>query len=638
MVPQRSSYEMDDHTSHTCPPHVEHTDSLIESSQGSILESVFEGLTNVTQSAKSVDGMSHHRKVKALRADGWIWEILSLLTACASLIGFMFLLKKYDNQASPQWPHGLSLNTVVSVMSTMFRINVLVPVAAGMSQMGWIWLARRERRLDDISCFDAASRGPWGCLRLLGRTKFGHLASLGAWLSIACLALGPFFQQAVRYDQRSATDATKIAATTVSYSYNGARDSTKGGLPGAGFPVPINVLNVDSRMPHNLRAAMFNAIFTSNLMSLPDPLYSCPTGNCTWDPFRTLGVSTSCFNISSEVSLAYGDFIANSSDGYKMVPSNTSILGDLLNDTDSQTFMKLRSIVPTANSSYMAPFAKVSGILAVVEWAKVLARFANAVTGVGAHVTQNTTFEAHRCLFYFAIHELGERVVNGTYQVNQTAQFTEATKGKMNSLVYKPAPHGNATNRHRDFTVSQESFDIISSQFTMDPNFLQGKVEVSNSSSLNGPTIAFTLFQADNVTKAMYNLADYMTKSFRANDSLLLQAQGHGPSFIAESQMIIGRALSPQQVVHVQWSWLVLPIVVLLLTAVFLGVVILTSTACDVGAWKDSPLTLFFHAMEGVRDDGGRTEDLDTTDAMNKAASRMRVRVRKGDWTVDEAD
>lgn len=44
------------------------------------------------------------------------------------------------------------------------------------------------------------------------------------------------------------------------------------------------LISIDSRMPHNLRAAMFNAIFTSNLMSLPDPLYSCPTGNCTWDP------------------------------------------------------------------------------------------------------------------------------------------------------------------------------------------------------------------------------------------------------------------------------------------------------------------------------------------------------------------
>jgi hypothetical protein len=60
---------------------------------------------------------------------------------------------------------------------------------------------------------------------------YRHVAGLGAWISIACLALGPFFQQTVKYDQRSAVDLTQRAQTTVAYTYNGARDSTKGGLP-----------------------------------------------------------------------------------------------------------------------------------------------------------------------------------------------------------------------------------------------------------------------------------------------------------------------------------------------------------------------------------------------------------------------
>lgn len=64
-----------------------------------------------------------------------------------------------------------------------------------------------------------------------------HVASLGAWISIACLGLGPFFQQTVRYDQQSAIDTTKIARTTVAYSYDGARDSTKGGLPDGGITI-----------------------------------------------------------------------------------------------------------------------------------------------------------------------------------------------------------------------------------------------------------------------------------------------------------------------------------------------------------------------------------------------------------------
>lgn len=174
-----SAFEISVHTRNQAEPvveashHAEHSESLINSAEGSILEPTFEGSTDTRKQANSVAVTPRHRKVKTFRTEGWLCEILSLLMACASLIGFMFLLKKYDNQASPQWPHGLSLNTAVSVMSTLFRINVLVAVAAGISQMGWVWLARRERRLDDVACFDAASRGPWGCFRLLGRTRLG---------------------------------------------------------------------------------------------------------------------------------------------------------------------------------------------------------------------------------------------------------------------------------------------------------------------------------------------------------------------------------------------------------------------------------------------------------------------------------
>lgn len=153
-------------------PQAEPFDSLIKSAQGFTLELDYDKSTDTREEPRYFPKAPLRRKVSTFHTEGWLWEILSLATACTSLGGFMFLLRQYDNQASPQWPSGLSLNTVVSVISTIFRISVLVPVAAGISQMGWVWLARKERRLDDISCFDAASRGPWGCLRLVYRTKF----------------------------------------------------------------------------------------------------------------------------------------------------------------------------------------------------------------------------------------------------------------------------------------------------------------------------------------------------------------------------------------------------------------------------------------------------------------------------------
>ncbi|QDS77233.1 hypothetical protein FKW77_003088 [Venturia effusa] len=666
MASSRSSYELDPFTPRELLLHEDHDTCLDESAQGSIIDPASEDATDTQRKTNTVAEPQFHQS-KTLHAKGWLWEVLSLLTACVSLAGFMSLLMRYDGKPSPHWKFGMSLNTAVSLMSTMFRINILVPIAAGISQMGWIWLARPGGRLDDVVRFDDASRGPWGCLVLLRRTRFVHIASLGAWLSLACLALGPFFQQTIRYDEEFAPDTTRNATTSVAYSYSGARDSTKGGLPD-GRPrdvvlSPVFDLSMGSRnlitvgrrnaapdeddnefstkyyrMPHNLRSAMFNAMFTSNLMSLPDPLYNCPTGNCTWGPFLTLGVSASCFDISSEVSLKREMSIQNSSDGYKIVSSGTGFLVDFLNDTNPQTFMKLRSITPADNASYMAPFARVSGILAAVEWVKVLRGFSNAIDGVGAHINESTVFEAHRCIFHFAVHELEEKVINGTYQVNERIRYTEAANDTLPSLVYNPNPPDDVINSGKNFTISQESFGIISSQFTKDPNFLQGKVEVSETSSLSGPPTAFTLFQADNVTRAMYNLADYMTKAFRANDSLLLQAKSKNPLIIARNQTIDGIARSPQQFVHVQWAWLALPIIVLLLATVFLCTVILTSAAYGVGNWKDSPLTLFFHCTPGERDFSDRKKSLHTAGAMQKAASEMQAMIRKRDRATIEVD
>jgi hypothetical protein len=49
----------------------------------------------------------------------------------------------------------------------------------------------------------------------------------------------------------------------------------------------------------NLKASIYSGLYSSSVISLPYPPYSCPTGNCTWDPFPTLGVSVQCFDNSA---------------------------------------------------------------------------------------------------------------------------------------------------------------------------------------------------------------------------------------------------------------------------------------------------------------------------------------------------
>jgi hypothetical protein len=43
-----------------------------------------------------------------------------------------------------------------------------------------------------------------------------------------------------------------------------------------------------------LKAAVYNGLLSSAVVSLPDPLFFCPSGNCTWDPFTTLALGVHC--------------------------------------------------------------------------------------------------------------------------------------------------------------------------------------------------------------------------------------------------------------------------------------------------------------------------------------------------------
>ncbi|KAF4439717.1 hypothetical protein FACUT_3933 [Fusarium acutatum] len=49
--------------------------------------------------------------------------------------------------------------------------SMVIPVSEGLSQLKWNAFARSQRPLDDLKTFDQASRGPFGSLLLLSKTR-----------------------------------------------------------------------------------------------------------------------------------------------------------------------------------------------------------------------------------------------------------------------------------------------------------------------------------------------------------------------------------------------------------------------------------------------------------------------------------
>lgn len=102
---------------------------------------------------------------------GWWLELLCCWLSIASLAALILFLLGINHKPSPNWPSGITVNTVVASLSTVARTAFTVPVAEGLSQCKWNWFKKRPRPIEDFSLFDEASRGPWGSVCLLFRTK-----------------------------------------------------------------------------------------------------------------------------------------------------------------------------------------------------------------------------------------------------------------------------------------------------------------------------------------------------------------------------------------------------------------------------------------------------------------------------------
>lgn len=102
----------------------------------------------------------------------WLWELTSMALSALCLCFIALLLGFYNNRALPkQWPLGFTLNTYIAIFSAFFKYTVAVPVDAAMGQLKWIWFRTSPKPLMDFERLDIASRGLWGSLAVLARTR-----------------------------------------------------------------------------------------------------------------------------------------------------------------------------------------------------------------------------------------------------------------------------------------------------------------------------------------------------------------------------------------------------------------------------------------------------------------------------------
>lgn len=118
------------------------------------------------------DGASEGRYRRCLR-QGWTLEIISEAVALAGLLAMVGLLRVFEGRPITTWPYEkFTLNGAIALLATVIKTGLVIPVSASIGQRKWIrWSSRSKadtnKRINDFETYDEASRGPFGCGRLL---------------------------------------------------------------------------------------------------------------------------------------------------------------------------------------------------------------------------------------------------------------------------------------------------------------------------------------------------------------------------------------------------------------------------------------------------------------------------------------
>ncbi|OAL44010.1 hypothetical protein IQ07DRAFT_636453 [Pyrenochaeta sp. DS3sAY3a] len=506
-----------------------------------------------------------------LSKDTWVFEVLSFLFSIACLIGSVVILRVYDGRSLPEWPYNISLNTLISLLSTFMVMSLIVPISAGLSQCKWLWFVDTERGrgktkgaryLADFGAFDMASRGPWGCLLLLKTAWNSPLAVLGIVVTVCSLAIQPMIQQSVTYPIRNTAigEATVARATNYTQWFIGLGTGTQG----AGF----ENRDQNGEIVTAMKAAILQGMANPN-SSLSDIPASCSTGNCTFSPYSTLAVCANTANVTS-------DTVYNNSESRWVLP----------------------------NGVYLYDYGfYYMNVTTLANWSIAFNESQNPLVSI--YIVQgdfqekiNQTLEI---MLQLCVQTLSTTVDRGQTNTTLISSFNESTYENGVLTLHSPTDDRNYTIPDVARTALVRGLQSIFSGLAG-----RGQGTVVKSSD------AIHAIQAYGSTEAVQQVAMSMTNSFRIAPSL------------EDAPPAVGVALGQTVYVRIAWAWLVLPITLEVLAAAFLAGVIWHSRRAGIWCWKSESLPVLHGLSEEIQVEMKKAK---STAEMEALAEKQEVRL-----------
>ena len=233
---------------------------------------------------------------KAWFEDWWLGELLTILSSCCLVIALCIILQAYNGQPVPSFGtflnSGITLGTVVALLSTLAVAAVLGSIQQCINQLKWLWYSGPSRPLSDMEIYDQASRGLYGSVQLLWKLRLAPVASFGALLMITQLSIAPLTQQALVYELKSVPFEAGIATVVTINSWT---EDDQQPVTGNTFGFGFDAISL------GMKGAVVAGLFagTNTTVNNVDPV--CSSGNCTFPDYESLALCYSSADVTSHI-------------------------------------------------------------------------------------------------------------------------------------------------------------------------------------------------------------------------------------------------------------------------------------------------------------------------------------------------
>ncbi|KAJ5364909.1 uncharacterized protein N7496_010622 [Penicillium cataractarum] len=520
----------------------------------------------------------------------WIWEIGGSALGIISLALLVAFLAKIDGTAYDRWQYSISPNAVVSVITTIGKAAILVPVSACLSQLKWNRY-RRANRLSDLQALDEASRGAWGSIVLFWSMR-PNLATVGAVLTVLAVAIDSFSQQIIAIHSRNALALNGTAYVQMARGYE---------------------LDPDEQKSPTMQIAVLSGLFQTNAALDPH----CDSDyHCEYPEFVTLGICSKCEDVTRETNqtcktspeTASLNYLGSGWDNMRTNCTYESPSGFVVNLADvslsmnegrTLTYLQAKSsIVPnTTITSVVGIESPLISILSLIDRSKTYYSHQN-------HTDAPNKPDITECAVYWCEQEFPTANTRYAYQPSKTEPLIPVdpvvTQGSVirHDQPYLAAPSGLHTlSDNSSYPINYTTYSTLTSDLST----------ILTSDSDSATVFATQNLATRNITDILSSLATSMTDVIRSDEDT--------------SITVAGKAYYSQNFIHVRWPWIILPVLVGVMSTVFLAITAVSSRKAVL--WKTSLLPLLIgrlevqpcHALSAV----GRVDEL------SQKSKRLRV-------------